>query len=432
MRILFFWLLTGGMLLSGSASSAQADSSHAQSKWLQLQPGHLLKAGAMLQFWTTYTMGQQLYDANLKAYIPVENRTNAYFRRARLLFRGEPYAGLRYYLSMHFDQAGHDLLSATQGPNNQAEPALGIWDAFVQWRLPVGRDALHLTAGWFRPQFQREAITPAWSVASLEKSMSQNYVRLQLVGRGPGRAAGLNLGGMAKGEKWSLLYNAGFFNPLLTGLNGNSIGVRYAPLWVGRVSLALGDPEMEQYSIAYTMNYFGNRKGISLDFNMAHQGATDQFDAALTYGPDFLLNHGPWVVDGEWMWMKRRPLHADSNVYTARSVTGHLRAGYNIPVGRFVLQPAAMVMWFGGAMDAAGQEQARLARMSAGREQTYDIGLNWYLNRRDLAFQLHYTIHRGQAGAAGDGSTVNAYFQQATIGPIRRGNWLGLGFNAIF
>jgi hypothetical protein len=418
-------------LFIGIASPAQPDSIR-RTPWLQRKPGAELKLSAMLQFWTTYTMGQEIFDADLKTYLPVEDRLNAYFRRARVLLRGEPYEGLNYYLALHFDQAGHDLLSATQGPNNAAEPAVGVWDAFVQWRLPFAGDALHLTGGWFRPQFQRESITPAWSVASMEKSTSQNYVRQHLTGRGPGRAAGLNIGGMVKGERVSLLYNAGLFNPLLTGLGGNSVGIKYAPLLTGRVSLSLGDPEMERYAIAYTTQYFGERKGISFDFNLARQGQTDQFESAVAFGPGFLFNYGPWNLDGEWIWMQRNGHSAGDRFFSARAASGHVRFGYNIPAGRFLLQPAGMLMLFDGAMDAAGQADARALKLSAGTEHSIDFGLNWYLNRRDLAIQLHYTMHRGDAGAAEDGSTVNAFFNQATIGAIRRGNWIGLGFNAVF
>ena len=422
----FLFAILAASVLLGQPDSLQHPS------WLRPLQGEALHLSAMLQFWTTYTIGQELFDSEQKAYIPVENRMNAYFRRARLLARGEPYEGLQYYLALHFDQAGHDLLSATQGPNNSAEPNVGVWDAFVQWRLPSTGDALHITAGWFRPQFSREAITPAWAVASMEKSTSQNYVRLHLTGRGPGRAAGLNLGGMAKGEKWSLLYNAGVFNPLLTGLGGNSVGIRYAPLLAGRVSLGLGQPEMEQYGIAYNMNYFGKRNGVSLDFNLARQGQTDQFDHGLIYGPGILINQGPWTIDSEWIWMQRQGHSADNQAIAARSATGHARIGYNIPAGRFVLQPAGMIMLFEGAMDAAGQADAQALHMSSGRDRSLDFGVNWYLNRRNLAFQLHYTMHQGDAGAAPDGSAINAFFNQATIGPIRRGNWVGLGFNAIF
>lgn len=119
------------LFLTGSGGWAQSDST-ARMQWLQPKPGAALKVSAMLQLWTTYTMGQELYDAESKTYTPVEDRINTYLRRARFLLRGEPYEGLHYYLAMHFDQAGHDLLSATQGPNNSAEPSVGIWDALVQ------------------------------------------------------------------------------------------------------------------------------------------------------------------------------------------------------------------------------------------------------------------------------------------------------------
>lgn len=420
------------VLLGVTATSAQPDSIHQAPSWLARKPGETLKLAAMLQFWTTYTMGQEIYDTDLKTYQPVENRFNAYFRRARLLVRGEPYEGLHYYLALHFDQAGHDLLSATQGPNNSAEPDVGVWDAFVQWRLPFVGDALHLTGGWFRPQFQRESITTAWAVTSMEKSTSQNYVRQHLTGRGPGRTAGLNLGGMVKGEQVSALYNVGLFTPLLTGLGGNSVGIKYAPLLTGRVSLGIGDPEMERYAIAYTTQYFSKRKGISLDFNLAGQGQTDQFESALAYGPGLLFNYGPWNLDGEWIWMQRNGYRTDNSLFTARAATGHVRLGYNIPTGQFMLQPAGMLMLFEGATDAEGQADARTLKLSSGTERAIDFGINWYLNRRDLVLQIHYTIHQGDAGSATDGSTVNAYFNQATIGAIRRGNWIGLGMNAVF
>jgi hypothetical protein len=405
---------------------AQQDSTVSQ-QWLKPKPGDVLKASVMIQFWSIYTMGQEVYDTQNRRYEPVDDRLNMYLRRARFVVRGEPYHGLKYYTAMFFDQAGHDLLSATQGPTNPAEPAVGIWDAFVQWRIPVSKDGLHLTAGWFRPQFQRESITPAWAVGSMEKSMSQNYVRTQLTGRGPGRAAGINLGGMAKGNNWSLLYNTGLFNPLLTGLGGSSVGLAYAPLWTTRLSLAIGDPEMELYGISYTMNYYKRRNGISLDVNFARQGETDAFQSSITYGAGFLANHGAWTVDGEWTALRR----SEGNLSSV-GTTGHGRAGYNIPAGRFELQPVVMVMFYKGAMDASGQAHAKMLKLSSGMEQTLDFGVNLHLSPRNMVLQLHYTMHQGDAGASGEGSTVNAFFSQPHVGAIRRGNWIGLGLNAIF
>ena len=70
--------------------------------------------------------------------------------------------------------------------------------------------------------------------------------------------------------------------------------------------------------------------------------------------------------------------------------------------------------------------------MSAGEETTFDAGVNWFLDGKNLKLALHYTWRSGDPGDAGDGSQVNAFFSQSGVGAIRRGNWLGLGLSAIF
>ena len=91
-----------------------------------------------------------------------------------------------------------------------------------------------------------------------------------------------------------------------------------------------------------------------------------------------------------------------------------------------------MVMNFNGAKNAAEQADAAALRMSAGSEKTFDAGINWYLDRKNLKLMLHYTWRSGDPGDAGDGSQVNMYFSQSGIGAIHRGDWLGVGLNAIF
>jgi hypothetical protein len=44
---------------------------------------------------------------------------------------------------------------------------------------------------------------------------------------------------------------------------------------------------------------------------------------------------------------------------------------------------------------------------------------------------MHYTFRKGDAGEAGSGAAVNNYFFQSGVGPILRGDWLGLGLVAI-
>ncbi len=405
-------------------------------RWLQKKEAFKLSVKSMVQLWSIYSTDFEIYNTTTGAYERVDDRFNVSLRRARLVFSGEPYPRLQYTVMLFYDQIGRDVLSSGIGLTNKADPSVGIWDAFFQWKALPRSEALNVVAGWFRPQIQRESITSGWAVNSFEKSMSQSYVRNHLVGTGLGRAAGINIGGLINKDNLGFNYNVGLFTPATTALNGSSSGKNFSPLMTGRAVLTLGDPELTQYGISYDINYFNQRKGLSLDFNAAMQGKSEQFESASTFGPGFLLNYGPLNLDGEWMWMSRsgRAESPEQEVrnYTSKTSAGHIRAGVNIPAGRFVLEPMAMVMRFEGAYDAAGQADAAALKNSSGAETTYEVGVNYYLDQKRLKFMLHYTFREGNSGAAGDGAMVNQYFSQSGVGAIRRGNWLGLGLNAIF
>lgn len=395
--------------------------------WLAKNSRYLPAVKAYVQLWSIYSTGMEVYDAAAKKYRLVDDRFNVSLRRARVGFSGEPYDGLSYNLVFAYDQTGRDVLSSGVGGSNKADPTITVLDAYLQYKI-VKSGSLNLVGGWFRPQVCRECITSAWATNSFEKSMSQNYVRNFLVGTGLGRAAGLNLGGMLTKNKVSLNYNLGIFNPVTASLSGTSVGQKYSPLLAGRASLSFGDPEFSKYGISYDINFFNKRKGISLDINFAHEGETELFQSSTLYGPGFLANWGPLNFDGEWMFMERK----GQGSFSARQAAGHLRLGLNLPTGRFVLEPVVMAMKYSGEMGAQGQADASQLKLSAGEEMTYDAGLNWYLDGKNLKLTLHYTWRSGDAGAAGDGSMVNAYFSQSGVGAIHRGNWLGLGMNAIF
>lgn len=429
MKIKFLFLL--GLFATGHLL-AQNDTVKASTiqRWLPKNSRYIPEVKAFMQLWGIYSTGMEVYNANSGKYESVDDRFNVSFRRARLAFAGEPYKNLKYNVVLFYDQAGRDILSSGIGTTNKADPAVGLWDAFVQWKISKN-EGLNLIGGWFRPQMQRESITSAWATTSFEKSMSQNYLRNHLVGTGPGRAAGLNLGGILSKNKVSVNYNLGIFNPVTAALSGGSVGKKYSPLLAGRVSVSLGDPEFNKYGISYDVNFFNKRKGVSLDFNAAHQGETELFQSSTAFGPGLLLNWGPINLDGEWMFLKREGVDT-TRTFTADEATGHLRLGVNVPTGKFVLEPVFMVMKFKGGMDASEQSDAALLKMSAGEETTFDAGVNWYLDGKNLKLALHYTWRTGDAGAAGDGSQVNAFFSQPGVGAIHRGNWLGLGLNAIF
>lgn len=407
--------------------------------FLKNKEGFKLEPFASFQLWSVYSLNHQVYNSNSKQYQAVEDRLNFMVRRARLGFRVQPFEDLRFNLILAYDAAGRDINSATTGAtNNGAIPPIGIFDAFMDWRIKPKSENLFLVAGFFRPQISRESITPAWQVSSMEKAATQNYLRQHTTGVGPGRVFGVNFGGLLKNssERVVLNYNLGIFNPPYLSNNGNSVGNKYSPLLAGRAVLSLGDPEMKQYAIMYNMNYFNKRKGISLALSGSRQGETDLYKSSSTLGTDVLLNWDGLNFDGEYHRMLRSGTRMESNslrTFHYHSAVGHLRAGYNVILGKkYFLEPVVMYVHFQGAKDAIEQADALAVRSFAGSESAYDAGINWHLQERRLKVMLHYTWRKGDPGAAGDGATVNEFFNQPNVGAIRRGNWIGLGMNAIF
>lgn len=407
--------------------------------WLEKRDGWKIEPFVQFQLWANYSMNQEAYNAESDRYLPVDDRFNTTFRRARLGFRMEPFDGLKFKVTGAYDLVGRDLNSALiGGANTGNRPNFTIWDAYLQWRIKPGSEAFNLVGGYFRPQISRESITSAWNVASLEKAMSQTYIRAHLTGTGPGHAPGLNLGGLVLSEngKLGFNYNIGVFNNLAVTGRGNTIGTEFSPLYTGRIVAYLGDPEMTSYKIGYTTNYFGRRKGLSLGGGGTWQGRTDLFQSSYAASVDMLFNWGPFNLDGEWNFMWRegeRPSNTNGpRAFTYESGVGHLRASYNLVVGKYFLEPAFLVYRFSGATDAVEQADAEAVGAFSGTDNTYDIGLNWHLSRRQLKLALHYTWHEADAGDGGDGFAGNLFFFQPGVGAIRRGDWLGLGLSAIF
>lgn len=424
------------LFFTWAAGAQTSDSSVVQPHWLSKKTNFQLQASMAMQWWVIYSTDFEIFNPSTGKYEPVDDRFNASVRRGRLSFKAEPYPRLLVNTSFIFDQIGRDLLTSSTGSTNKSDPIFSVVDAYLQWQALQGRQYLFVVAGWHRPQMQRESITSAFAVGSFEKSASQTYLRRHLVGAGLGRAPGITVGGLTQGAMWGLQYNVGVFNPITIAYSGTSLGNTFNPVYSCRLVTSIGQPEFTNYSINYTLNKFGQRRGLSLDFNAAFQGATDLFDQSSAIGPGMLFNWGPWTFDGEWMWMSRsgtRRLENDAlRDFDTHLGTGHARLGYTFLLHRYALEPVAMVMQFSGPLDAVGQADAKAAGDPAGRETAYDIGINWFLNANQLRLMLHYTFRNGDPGVAGDGATVNDYFTQSGIGAIRRGNWWGLGLNASF
>ncbi len=423
------YLLAGLLILAGLNGYSQEFD-----KWKEKMEGWKIEPYVMFQLWSSYSVDQQNFDEEADLYLPVDDRFSTSFRRARLGFRMQPFEGLKFKVTGAYDLLGRDLNAALiGGANTGARPNFSIWDAYLQWRIKPDSEAFYLVGGYFRPQISRESITSAWNVASMEKAMSQTYIRGHLTGTGPGHAPGLNLGGLLDlTEDFGLNYNFGIFNPANL-LNG---ATKLSPLYTGRVVAYFGDPEMTSYKIGYTTNYFGQRHGLSVGLGGAWQGETDRFLSSYTGSVDFLFNWGPFNADGEWNFMWRegeRSFNGNgSKPFVYDSGTGHLRLSYNLVVGDFFLEPSFMTYQFLGATDLQGQADADAVNAFSGQDYTYDVGINWHLAQRQLKLALHYTWHEGDAGEAGDGFTGNLYYWQPGVGAIRRGDWLGLGLSAIF
>lgn len=422
------FMVTGLCALAVFQAVAQ-DGKEEPEYWVKNKEGAKIEPLMTAQFWSVYSNHEEVYQASDKTYQPVDDRINFHIRRARFGFRAQPVENLRFTAIAAFDGLGRDALTGTLGSSNNTVPTtMGIMETTMEWRVLPKKEALFLTAGLFRPQYSRESITSAWALPSIEKSFSQNYVRRHISGPGLGRNFGINVGGILrpKEAKAGMYYNLGIFTPQYTGTGGLTLGKVFAPLWVGRVVFEWGDTESSRYKISYDHNYFNKRKGLSLGINGATQGATDQFSVNDALGMDVLFNWNWLNLDAEYNWLHR----TGTTGAEAGGRTGHIRGSINvIAAKKYFLEPTAAFMFYSGEMTAEGQARASTLKLSSGKEEAVDVGINWHLQPKRLKVLLHYTMRWGDPGAAGAGSQVNAFFSESTIGPVHRGNWLGLGLN---
>jgi hypothetical protein len=356
---------------------------------------------ASIQLWSIYTMNEMERLVPNGPLEPVSNRLNFSARRARIGFKGTPYKNFSYLLMLHYDNLGRDRFSATRAGVNDGQ--VGVIDAYMSWKISKKSDNAILTFGYVRPQISRESITGDLIANSFDKSLAQSYIRQHMVGKGFGRAMGLNVGGQKTEGKFGVNYNVGFFNNNTTGPATETAGKYWSPLLAGRLALTFGDPEMEKYSINYNINFFKKRKGITVALNGTSQARTDVFRYNHITGVDVLLNYNNLNIDGEWFWLDR---NLEGTKFQAQ--TGHIRLGYNLIVQRKIfLEPVLMTSVFYG--DTGGQFK--------GKDKEYNAGINWYLNKNKLKLSLHYVW---QDGNGKNGFTDGVNFQ--------KGNYAGLGF----
>ena len=394
-----------------------------------------IKPVVALQLWSTYTFGTEIYNKETQEYVAVNNRFNTQLRRSRLGFKGQIYKNLKFNLTTAIDLVGKDNLAGTEGSgNNGSSPQLRLWNAYIQWQMKQGNENFNLTAGYIPPQIGRESITSAFRVTSMEKSWSQNYLRRHLVGTGPGRATGVNIGGLfLKTQKgYRFKYDLGVFNPTHTAYSGSSAGKQASPLFLAKFVTYFGEPESKKYTTSHKINYFGQRDGLSVSLSVATQGETDLFNANYAAGADFLWNKGNFNLDGEWTLMWREGIDSiTGELLRSEANTGYLRMSYNFSLKeKYIMEPVLMFMQYRGAKTKEEQVKAQSLNCLSGLEQKTSIGLNFYLSP-DFKLSLNYTFREADAGANAEGTVVNNYYYQKEVGAIKRGDWVGVGLVVI-
>lgn len=411
-------------LLASGFLSAQQDSSRFAKKLAQYK----IKASIGVQMWAVYSMGFE--EQNFLRFTPVDDRLDMQFRRSRFSLKGEPYDGLKFNFTAALDFIGRDLYSSTEaGSNNGASPRFRIWNAFVQWRLFPKSDGFHLSAGYMVPNIGRESITGALAVSSFEKAWSQNYLRRHLVGTGPGRTTGINLGGMLAnpGNYTRVSYDVGFFRPVQDLVIPNT---EFSPLVTGRIAIHVNEPEFDSYQTGHKVNYFGKRNGMTIAVAAAKRFGNELSPDRIVYGGDFLFNKGQFNFDGELHFLRS----VDEDL-SNRSNTGYLRASYNFPnAKKGVFEPALMYWWFNGALERTEIAAAQSLGTFYGSDSAIDIGFNYYFNPK-LKLSLHYTFRDGKADNLNSerASANNNFFTQPGLTQaIRRGDYLGLGLVSVF
>lgn len=353
-----------------------------------------IELSAQLQLWNVYSMG-----AEDPAGDPLEDRWDLYLRRGRLRLRGQARAGFDYQLVFAYDAVGKNAqTTATGRPQPADNGEFYLWDAIVTWHLRA--PWLHLTMGYFRPQVGRESITSAFSVNSFTKALTNGFPRLHLVGTGPGRETGLNLGGLHHHGAWGLHYNVGVFDVDREAAGSPAGGRRWSPLVCARLAWTLGDPEMDDYGLAYRINAFGTRNGVTLAAHVAHQGATDLFERNGLHGVDLLASRGRLTLDAELDWL-RRTVEATGSRAAASSADRvyHARVGYTVPLaaGR-MLEPVYMVSGFEGDPHSPIAPDAL--------QRLHEIGLNLYLDANRYRLGLHYGRYDGDDERSFVGASV--------------------------
>ncbi|WP_163717897.1 porin [Mangrovibacterium lignilyticum] len=326
-----------------------------------------------VESWLTYTMDAGNDDAKYT------NRGSASFRRLRFGAKGSPYSWLSYEIEFNLDRLGEDPYSAIKGSYN----GLDIWKAFITAKLSKD-DLLHLHAGYYWAAISLDYMASPWSVSSFDKTRSDWFLRNFMTGKGNGIETGIGLGGLKNFDGFGINYQVGAFSP--SAFHGSE----YAnPLFTGRVMFTVGDPEQKKYKVRHSGNHWNARNGVTIGLGGATIGKVDNgngtaFDKSNAYGADISATKGGFKIEGEYYKMKREA----TGLADYDGTEWFVRCGYNIPVRGTFVEPTVTYDNY------EGEGESTLFK-HIGDDKTFDIGVNWYLNKDKLKLSLHYVNQGG-------------------------------------
>jgi len=325
---------------------------------------------ANFQIWNTYAWDEKIAEG------PVDDRFSPFVRRGRVGLKGAPYENLYYNVQLSFDNLGKDDYMV-RGTNNVK--SIDVWSAYFTWTIPK-TTLFNLSSGFMLPHISRECTTNPWSVSSLDKAYTSCYLRRFVTGKNNGIGPGVNLGGFKNFKHASVIYNLGVYNNLN---NSTTAGVKYAPLYVGRVVFTLGAPELKKYKYTLSSTFFGKKRSVSLGVGGSRQGAADSYTSNRTYGMDLLLEYNGFHVDGEYYWLER-----EASGKTFDYTTSHVRVSYRMKIGKCFLEPSFMHMAFEG-------EDAAPSGFYNGTHYLNDYGINWHIASKKLKLYFHVVSQYG-------------------------------------
>lgn len=378
------------MLLPKGAVGASRDSVNQEaSTMLELNKSNMFKPIVAMEAWATYSSGEE------DGMDQCDERSDVYLRRFRFGASGQPYSFLKYSFMLHFDRIGEDEFAATKGSYN----GVGLWNAYTTIKVLKNSELINVHLGYFWAAVSRDFMTAPWAIGSFDKSYSTYYLRHFITGRGNGITSGIALGGIQDFESSALSYRIGVYEPQAF------VSAEHASrLYTGRLMWTLGDAEQTKYKYMLSGNSWSKRKGITFGLGGSTQKdgkLTDAlfYDQSYTYGADVLISYGGLSIQGEYYVMERK-----AEAYEAfEGESLNIRACYNIRLKSTFLEPCVSFDQYTSSGDA-------MLYKFIGDDRTFDVGLNWYLNKDKLKVALHYVIQEGSV-ACNIGDYLGLAFQ---------------------